>query len=527
MKIASIFNDVIGPVMRGSSSSHVAAAVRIGTIVRDMAEKDLKTIKVKFDTNGSLATSYDGHGTDSGLVCGMLGYDLTDERVLDVFNNPKTDFLDIEFIIGDYGQEHPNYMNIEVECSNGRCFSTEAISTGGGMIEILSYNKNPLSMLGDYYEMFLTMDKKSATAELTVIKDIVAKWEASYHVEEVVVHSSQEVDVIVVKSLREFPTEIVEELENVAGVTHHFLVDPVLLTLANKDGKVPFTCASELLEYAKDNDKEMWEMGLLYESIRSGRTEEEIFAQMDYILKIMQGSVEQGLSGTQYRDRILGEQAKLIKKNKKKLIKDQLITGVIESITSIMEVKSSLGVIVAAPTAGSCGCLPGTVIGLGKYLEATQEEMIQGMLAAGLVGVFFAQNATFAAEVAGCQVECGAGSGMAAAAVAQMLGGDVRECVDASSVALQNITGLVCDPVGNRVEVPCLGKNVMGGVNAIASANMILAGYDKVIPLDETIAAILDIGKKLPLELRCTYGGLGKTPTSDFIYEELKKNNEL
>ena len=112
---------------------------------------------------------------------------------------------------------------------------------------------------------------------------------------------------------------------------------------------------------------------------------------------------------------------------------------------------------------------------------------------------------------------------MAAAAVTAMMGGTIENCVDAASVAMQNITGLACDPVGNRVEVPCLGKNVMGGSNAISSANMILAGYNKVIPLDETIKAIYEIGLSLPLELRCTFGGLGKTRTA----LEILKKTEL
>ncbi len=143
------------------------------------------------------------------------------------------------------------------------------------------------------------------------------------------------------------------------------------------------------------------------------------------------------------------------------------------------------------------------------------------MLAAGLIGVFIAESATFAAEVAGCQVECGAGSGMAAAGVALMLGGTVAQCLDAASMALQNITGLACDPVANRVEVPCLGKNIMCGFNAVACANMALAGFDKVIPLDETIAAVYDVGLMLPLDLRCTLGGLGKTPASFAIRKRL------
>ena len=182
-----------------------------------------------------------------------------------------------------------------------------------------------------------------------------------------------------------------------------------------------------------------------------------------------------------------------------------------------------MGVIIAAPTAGSCGCLPGTVTAVAETLGLNRTTVVHGLLAAGLVGVFVAEQATFAAEVAGCQAECGVGSAMAAAAVTQMLGGSAEQWVDAASMALQNVTGLVCDPVANRVEVPCLGKNVMGGSNALSSAAMALAGYDKVIPLDQTIKAMYDIGQKLPLELRCTCGGLGKTAASMEILDRLQQ----
>ena len=156
-------------------------------------------------------------------------------------------------------------------------------------------------------------------------------------------------------------------------------------------------------------------------------------------------------------------------------------------------------------------------------MNMTHEDITKALLAAGLIGIFIAHSATFAAEVAGCQVECGAGSGMAAAGAAQLMGGSPKECITAASMALQSITGLACDPVANRVEVPCLGKNVMGGTNAISAANMALAGYDIVIPLDETIAAMYDIGQKLPIELRCTFGGLGKTQTSLAIRKKLEE----
>ena len=237
----------------------------------------------------------------------------------------------------------------------------------------------------------------------------------------------------------------------------------------------------------------------------------------------MEHAVAEGLAGTVYEDRILGPQAHLIaeKKNGNTLVPCSILNEVIQDITAIMETKSSMGVIVAAPTAGACACLPGTLIATAHSLGLSREELVKGMLAAGLIGVFIAESATFAAEVAGCQAECGSGSGMAAAGLVQLMHGTAQQALDAASVALQNISGLACDPVANRVEVPCLGKNIMGGSNAMSSANMILAGYDKVIPLDETIVAMYDIGIKLPLELRCTYGGLGKTPTSNFIRKRL------
>ncbi len=255
---------------------------------------------------------------------------------------------------------------------------------------------------------------------------------------------------------------------------------------------------------------------------------EEVFCQMEQILSVMESAVDGGLAGTQYKDRILGQQSdKFIQAEKeRRLVPCDPLNTVIKCITAVMETKSSMGLIVAAPTCGSCGCIPGTVIGLGRAMGLSREEMVKGIFVAGLVGVFFAEEATFSAEVGGCQVECGAASGMAAGAVVQMMGGNITQCMDAASVALQNITGLACDPVGNRVEVPCLGKNVMGGSNAVSSANMILAGYDRVIPLDETIQAIYEIGLSLPLELRCTFGGLGKTKTALEILKKTEKHFE-
>jgi len=195
-----------------------------------------------------------------------------------------------------------------------------------------------------------------------------------------------------------------------------------------------------------------------------------------------------------------------------------LLNRIILNVTSLMEVKSAMGVIVAAPTAGSCAALPGTCVAATDVLDLTDEDAAKAMLAAGLVGVLVAFRTTFAAEVCGCQAECGVASGMTAAALISLAGAGIRQAVSAASMAFQNSLGMICDPVANRVEVPCLGKNVMAASNALACANMALAGYDQVIPLDEVIETMDRVGRSLPRELRCTaIGGLSITQTSKNI----------
>ena len=146
------------------------------------------------------------------------------------------------------------------------------------------------------------------------------------------------------------------------------------------------------------------------------------------------------------------------------------------------------------------------------------------MLAAGMIGVLIATHSTFNGEVGGCQAECGAGSCMAAAGVVTLMGGSVRQALSAASMSLQNVLGMTCDPVADRVEVPCLGKNIMAGMNAIAMANLALANFDRVIPLDETIGAADQVCRMIPYELR-TVGkaGLSVTKSAQQIWHRLNK----
>lgn len=520
----SIFNDVIGPIMRGPSSSHVAGAARIAALARQSLHGEPVQAVVDFDINGSLAASHTGHGSDMGFACGLLGMDLADPAVDRYEQILKERGIEIEYRILDYGAVHPGNYRMEIRDAQGNSSHWEAVSVGGGMVEMQNFNGFRVNICGDFYELLVRLDGAQAALEVwrERIEALLPEYEFCLPEENVS-------GILFNWKFASMPgTKAIEAVKRLTGVRDVVVLEPVLPTHSSRHCEVPFSSAEQLLEYAKDHPMEPWDYAMKYESCRGGMDEKAVYSQMEHILTIMETAVDTGLTGTRYRDRILGSQSGGIDSaaKKKRLIPDPLLNEIIKCITAVMESKSSMGVIVAAPTCGSCGCLPGTVIGLSRALDLTREKMVQGLLVAGLIGVFFAEQATFSAEVAGCQVECGAGSGMAAAAVTAMMGGTVENCVDAASVAMQNITGLACDPVGNRVEVPCLGKNVMGGSNAVSSANMILAGYNKVIPLDETIRAIYEIGISLPLELRCTFGGLGKTRTAMEILKKTESHFE-
>ena len=283
---------------------------------------------------------------------------------------------------------------------------------------------------------------------------------------------------------------------------------------------MPFITCEQMLAYNEGKDLDLWELAVDYECARGAMSREQVLGQMAGIVEIMRAGIEQGIEGTDYADRILGRQAGNFQAlmDSGSLLDGGTLNRMILYTTAMMETKSSMGVIVAAPTAGACGALPGAVLGATDVMGLSPEEATRALLAAGMIGVFIAAHATFAAEVGGCQAECGAGSGMAAAALVTLAGGSTAQAIGAASMALQNTLGMICDPVANRVEVPCLGRNVLAASNALSCANMALAGFDHVIPLDEVIETMDRVGKSMPCELRCTaLGGLAITPTSKRI----------
>jgi L-serine dehydratase len=185
-------------------------------------------------------------------------------------------------------------------------------------------------------------------------------------------------------------------------------------------------------------------------------------------------------------------------------------------------VNASMGVVVAAPTAGSCGILPGTVLAVQEARGLSDEDAVSALLCAAGVGQAVAARATLSGAEGGCQAECGSASAMAAAAVCELMGGTPDMCLNAAALALKNSLGLVCDPVAGLVEVPCVKRNAIFAVHALAAADMALAGIRSAIPADEVIDAMFSIGQAMPAALRETAkGGLAATPTGCRLKAEL------
>ena len=513
----SIFNDVIGPVMRGPSSSHSAASVRIGLLLRDLCGGRPDRLEIDYDSQGSLATTHESQGTDMGLYGGLLGFAPDDSRLPDspalladagttiVIRKPRLD------------DPHPNTYRIQAS-RDGETHNLISVSTGGGMIEVIELDGWKVSMFGDYAVTLLVVEGDAAEVAAAIdeeMVDDVAVCERSDGAQLVVVSAQ--------KPLDEMHTDVLP------GVTTVHRLRSVLPVRSRRGLTVPFSHASEMPDPELLDTRPLSDWAIAYETARGGIDESEVLTEARRILEIMRTGVRTGLAGTFYDDRILGWQSGAFVELQRsgQLLDAGLLNDMIAYVTALMEAKSAMEVIVAAPTAGSCATFPGALLATIDSIDASADQSERALLTGGLIGVFVANRSSFAAEVGGCQAETGAGAAMAAAALVELAGGSATQSLSAASQALQNVLGLICDPVGNRVEAPCLGLNVTGAANALSCANMAIAGYDHVIPFDEVLDAHRNVSELMARELRCTgLGGLATTPTAQRIELGLTRRRE-
>ena len=454
MEFISILNDVLGPVMRGPSSSHTAGSHHIGRLVRSLLGEEPARAVFTFDPDGSYAATYRQQGVDLALAAALLGWPITDPRFARSLTLAPKLGLKLEFKIAPLLKpEHPNTVAIGVVSKTGRALRATARSIGGGMIELIEVDGRPVRL-----------DGKSAAV-----------------------------------------------VETAGGVR---TVEPIAFV---RRGALLFESAAEMVRLARRRRVSLGRIALACEARLLGLTEAEVLAEIGRRYGIMRDSVRRGLAGRGLGMKLLKPSAGRIFRAEaaKALPAGGFHTKAAARAMAVLHVSNSGGIVCAAPTGGSAGVLPGVLVTLAEDGRLDAEGTALALLAAGAVGLIAARRATFAAEVAGCQVEIGVAGAMAAAAVVEAAGGSAARAADAAAIALQNTMGSVCDLVQGLCEIPCHTRNAAAASNAFLCADLVLGGYDNPVPLDETIDASFSSGKMLPPELRCTAkGGLAVAPSA-------------
>ncbi len=274
----------------------------------------------------------------------------------------------------------------------------------------------------------------------------------------------------------------------------------------------------ELIRMAHEQECTIGEAILRQEAQAQDITLDEAKAHMLLNWQVMKESIEQGLEHPQRsKGGLIGGEGKKLHDycQKQQPLSGQKMANAVSYALAVAEVNATMGKIVACPTAGSCGIMPAVMLTAQEKLNLSDEQVVLGLFTASAFGMVIAHKASISGAVCGCQAECGSAAAMASAASVELAGGTPEQAAHACAIVIKNVLGLVCDPVAGLVEVPCAKRNAMGTSLALVCADMALAGIESVIPADEVIMAMSDVGRSLPESLRETaLGGLAVTPTA-------------
>lgn len=516
--------EVLGPIMVGPSSSHTAGALRIALVARSLAPQPLES--VDFLLYNSFSRTHAGHGTDRALVAGIMGLAPDDVRVRRSFELAGE--VGLNFTIMEEGADdrrHPNTVEIRMCSAAGDTISVTGESLGGGRIRLSSIDDVPVDITGDMPTVFVAHeDRPGVLAALTAVLSGAGvniatmrtfrreRGGAAYTVFEV----DEPVDEALITRLREIDHVSFASQVNVPGAA------PMIAT---EDVELPYSFGSgaDLLALVEKSGLTIGELMRARElglAATQGLGVSEVDAALRRVLEVMRDETVEAIRhpkrslGGMIGGEALRVRVSLDKASSGALMGDAMTRGVAMAMATL-ERSATMGVIVAAPTAGSSGVVPGSVLAAAQAVGADDAVIERALWNAAAVGAIISTNATVAGAEGGCQAEVGAACAMAASALVELLGGTPEQCLNAAALALSNTLGLVCDPVHGMVEYPCQARNAMGVSVAMCSAQLALAGVTSLVPFDEVVEAMAEVGRSMPATLRETAeGGLAATPTA-------------
>jgi len=508
----SIFNDVLGPVMRGQSSSHTAGSYYIGKLIQELLGETPSEAVFTFAPDGSYARVFQAQGSDLAFAAGIMGWPITDERFHKALEIAEDQNLLIRFLVSPFPEaDHPNSVKIALRSKEGKSLTAVAKSIGGGSVRIIRLNDWNVDLDGKNHVILVPCTESNVPDLRALLKTISPK----------IAIQKKDHQVLFSATLKSrLDPALQSKIESLSSAEEVWLSS---LFVFPKSGEPIFSSAEKICRIAGEKDLSLGKIALKYEATLLGLSEENCLEEMKKRLKVMQDSIKAGFQDQKVNMQLLKPSAHQIDQAIKR--KAVAIGGphaeAAARAMAVMHTVNSMGIVCAAPTGGSAGVMPGVISILIEEKDLDEIQAVLALFAAGAVGLILALRATFAAEIAGCQVEIGAAGAMGAAAVVDAVGGRADQALDAAAVSFQNTMGSVCDLVQGICEIPCHTRNATAASSAFVCADLVLGGYQNPIPLDETVDAVFSSGKMLPAELRCTsLGGLAIVPSA----LHLKKN---
>lgn len=513
----SIF-EIIGPVMVGPSSSHTAGMARIGMMANRIINENPREIHLELSPK--LKTIYAGHKSDAALFAGTVGMHEDDPKIKDAVRivNEMGIKTSVDFL--PEGSYPENTAKITVITDDKKSYSVTGTSIGGGSIIISAVDDAPLNISPAALQI-IVWSKKALCEE--ILRDLCGKfgkYELSFGL------SSKGEYVYVVSFKNQITSEQAEKLNKCEDIIKFSEVRPVLSYGCTRENAPECTSLKAACDTAKAEGISLYEFALRYEMERSGFDKENITEKMHQYWLQMKKSVEEGKKENDLIYGLTGgRDAKKLRNAIKngRTISGGLIPKAVADAIGVMEYNASMGCIVAAPTAGSSGIVPGCMTVLAKEYDIPDERIEKALFISAIIGVIMdGRGVSFSGSVGGCQAEIGVSAAIAAAGIASLFTDDSEVVAHAMALCLKNLLGLVCDPIAGPIEVPCIKRNAVGVANAFISADMALAGIRSFIPPDEVIDALLDVERRLPTELRSgTVGGLACTCTAKCLRKKL------
>ena len=507
--------DIIGPIMIGPSSSHTAGAVRMGLLAGQLCKYNPKEIWIDFA--GTLAHTHRAHKTDIAVVAGVLGFNVDDERVRSAFDIAAQRGIPCHIRGIDLPGAHAGTAIITVMDESGKKRSARAATIGGGNITAENVDGLIIRLDGKQNGIICLLPDNKADALENRMRKALSDICLTDFVE--IRKGENCIGAFIERPLTEQEERAVLNLLNADNAIVISEIMP-----SSKGGLRFYTSCSEWADAAKKDNISLSEAVIRHEMAYSKRCREDVVSQMRENFMAMKEAIKQGLgappklyrgimeAGAQKLERFRAEGRSLI---------DPMFTTLISRSLGVMEYSATMGRIVACPTA-SCGGFISTVATVAEHKNIPDDKVIQAMFTGAGIGIICAETGTISGSVGGCQSELGASCAMAAATLAEVFNGDPRQIFSAATFAIGNMLGLVCDPLGGLVEIPCIQRNTITAANAVLCAEMGLAGIDAYVPVDEAIDALRQVGEDLPTGMKGKLGGgLSATPTGKRIEKEI------